>query len=93
MAKIKVEVDEKAYAVIRQSPEVENILTSIAENAVQRCGQGYQYKIRTYGNVKNGRPYGKFPTRIAVIIARTKAARLDNAKNNTILKAVFGIGN
>ncbi len=90
MAKIRIETDKKGYAKIRQSAEVEAILTDIAESAVQKCGKGYQYKIKGYNTTKGGKPYGKFPTRIAVIIARTKAAQIDNTKNNTILKAVFG---
>ena len=90
MAKIRIETDRKAYAQVRQSAEVEKILTDIAESAVQKCGRGYQYKIKRYDTIKGGKPHGKFPTRIAVIIARTKAAQLDNNKNNTILKAVFG---
>lgn len=90
MAKIRIETDRKGYAKVRQSEEVEEVLTEIAENAVRKCGQGYQYKIKSYSSTKSGKPYGKFPTRIAVIIARTKAAQLDNNKNNTILKAVFG---
>lgn len=90
MAKIRIEADRKGYAQIRQSAEVEKVLSDIAENAVQRCGQGYQYKIRRYDTTRGGKPYGKFPTRIAIIVARTKAAQLDNTRNNTILKAVFG---
>ena len=93
MAKIRIEPDRRGYAQVRQSAEVEDVLKSIAENAVQKCSQrsrGYQYKIKTYNSTKNGRPYGKFPTKIATIIARTKAAQKDNSENNTILKAVFG---
>lgn len=93
MAKIRIEPDRRGYAQVRQSAEVEDVLKSIAENAVQKCSQrsrGYQYKIKTYNSTRNGRPYGKFPTRIAVIIARTRAAQLENSRNNTILKAVFG---
>lgn len=90
MGKIRIEPNLKAYAQIRQSPEMRTILERTASDAVKRCGQGYQYKIKSYSKVRAGRPYGKFPTTIAVVIARTKKAQQDNLDNNTLIKAVFG---
>lgn len=90
MGKIRIEPNLKAYAQVRQSPEMRAILERTASDAVKRCGQGYQYKIKSYSKVRSGRPYGKFPTTIAVVLARTKKAQQDNLDNNTLIKAVFG---
>ena len=64
---------------LMQSPEMMNICKQYASNAQSRLGAGYEVTTHT------GR------TRVnAQIAATTYEARKENAKNNTIWKAVNG---
>ncbi len=76
--KVRIELNE---AAIRQqllkSPATEAMCKKYAEEIAGRCGEGYETK--TY----------KTPSRMAAkVYADSFPARIDNVKNNTLLKAV-----
>ena len=76
--KVMIELNQ---AAIRQqllkSPEILEICRNHAEEIAERCGDGYDTTAYTQ------------PTRIVVkVYADSFSARVDNMKNNTLLKAV-----
>lgn len=76
---IKVELNREAVRELLQSGEMQSICKSLADGIAGRAGTGYQ--VTTYT--------GK--TRVnASVMAATTAAKRDNLKNNTLLKAVKG---
>ena len=77
--KIKVELNSEAVRSLLQSSEMKTICQNLANGIASRAGSGYE--VSTYT--------GK--TRVnASVIAATSAAKRDNMKNNTLLKAVRG---
>ena len=79
MAKVKFELNKAGVRELMLSDEMESGLESIAGKILARLGDGYS--TNTF--------HGK--NRINVEVkADTYAARRDNMKNNTILKAVQG---
>ena len=62
-----------------QSAEMQSIVTDKASNIRNRCGDGYEIVSR----MGQSRASAK-------VSAETYAAKKDNSKNNTILKAVRG---
>ena len=75
----RIELNSEGVKSLLRSPEMMNVCKEYADNAQARLGDGYE--VTTYT--------GK--TRVnAQIAAETYAARKDNAKNNTIFKAVRG---
>lgn len=81
MGKPKMEVRLKRVGVRRllRSQEMMNVCTKYAFSAQNRLGDGYEVLYRTD------------KTRVvASVAAVTPAAIQDNAKNNTILKALGG---
>lgn len=77
MAKIKVKLNEKEVGKLLKSEAVKNELKKHADETVQALGSGYEastYIGKTRAN--------------ASIAAVTYKAKLENSKNNTILKAL-----
>jgi len=70
-------LNRSGVAELMKSNEMQSILTEKASGIRNRCGDGYEQDIRVGKNRAN-----------AMVRAATYQARLDNMKNNTILKAV-----
>ena len=76
---VKVELNDAGVRALLQSAEIKTQCKQLADGIAARAGTGYQ--VTTY----TGR------TRVnASVIAATNAAKRDNMKNNTLLKAVKG---
>lgn len=79
MAKVKIALNSAGVRALLKSPEMMEACKAHADAAASRLGNGYG--VSTYT--------GK--TRVnASIVAETYEARRENAKNNTILKALRG---
>ncbi len=77
MANLKVVLNRSGVKELMKSEEMMAICQELADNALSQCGNGYEVTTRV----------GK--TRVnAEIAAVSYSARKDNAKNNTILKAL-----
>lgn len=75
--KVVVELNSDAVLGLLKSPEIMGYCKELAEGIARRAGEGYE--VTTY----TGR------TRVnASVMAATNAAKRDNMKNNTLLKAV-----
>lgn len=73
----KVELNSNGVRELLQSKEMMDICSELANEARAKCGRGYEvttHKGRTRVN--------------AEIAAVTRRAKKDNAKNNTILRAL-----
>ena len=77
MSKFKFELDQAGVRALMQSPEMQSILKDKAGNAVNRLGSGYDSDIFVGKNRAN-----------AMVYADSFKARLENSRENTILKAV-----
>ena len=76
---VKIVLVEEGVRALLQSGEIKAQCKQLAEGIASRAGDGYE--VTTY----TGR------TRVnASVIAATNAAKRDNMKNNTLLKAVRG---
>ena len=76
---VKVELNSEGVRALLKSAEMKAFCKQLAEGIATRAGEGYQ--VSTYTG----------PTRVnASVIAATNAAKRDNMKNNTLLKAVKG---
>ena len=79
MANVKFELNSNGVRELLRSPEMMNICLDYAQKAQQSLGDGYEVTTHT----------GK--TRVnAMVSAESYAAKRENLKDNTILKAVFG---
>lgn len=77
MAKLKFELNRKGVKELMQSSEMKKIVDDYAEAAAESLGSGYSSNSRI----------GK--TRVvAEVTADTIKAKVDNSKNNTLLKAL-----
>ena len=77
--KIEIVLVSEGVQALLKSPEMMAQCKQLAQGIASRAGEGYQ--VTTYT--------GK--TRVnASVIAATNAAKRDNMKNNTLLKAVRG---
>lgn len=77
MAKLKVVLNKSGVRSLLKSAEMQSICEEYAQSACVRCGNGYEVSSHT----------GK--TRVnSMVFANTYQAKRDNAKNNTILKAL-----
>lgn len=85
MSKVKVEADFEGYSKLRNSPEIVEFMQSIADGAVAQLGEGYISTVRHYEG-GNGAP-GKA---VVNVYAESPAAKRENLRENTIIKAVFG---
>lgn len=79
MAKVKFELNRAGVRELLRSKEMMDICSEYANNAVGRLGNGYEVTTHTGVNRVN-----------AQVSAETFAAKRDNLKNNSIIKAVFG---
>lgn len=77
MSKFKFELNQAGVRALMQSPEMQSILKDKAGNAVNRLGSGYDSDIFVGKNRAN-----------AMVYADSFKARLENSRENTILKAV-----
>lgn len=79
MAKVKVSLNRAGVRELLQSEEMKSICMNYANNALSRLPDGYEVTVHIGTNRVN-----------AEVKAETFAARRDNLKNNSILKAVKG---
>ena len=79
MAQFKFELNREGVRELLRSKEMADICQEYAENAIGKLGDGYEVTTHTGTNRVN-----------AEVKAETFAARRDNLKNNSILKAVKG---
>lgn len=79
MAKLKFELNKSGVRNLLRSKEMMDICSEYANNALGRLGDGYEVSTYSGTNRVNAEVY-----------AETYAAKKENLKSNTILKAVFG---
>ena len=79
MAKLKFELNRDGVRNLLRSKEMMDICSEYANNALGRLGDGYEVSTYSGTNRVNAEVY-----------AETYAAKRENLKSNTILKAVFG---
>ena len=79
MAKVKVQLNSNGVRELLKSKEMMDICSEYANNALGRLGAGYEVSTHTGPNRVN-----------AQVSAESYAAKRENLKSNTILKAVFG---
>ena len=79
MAKVKFELNRQGVIELLKSKEMMDICTEYANNALARLGDGYEVNTYSGENRVN-----------AEVFAQSFAAKRENLKSNTILKAVFG---
>lgn len=79
MAKVTVKLNSSGVKEMLKSSEMLKICEEYANNALGRLGSGYKVTTMVGKNRVN-----------AEISAATYKAKKDNAKNNTILKALKG---
>lgn len=79
MAKVKFELNWQGVRELMKSKEMMDICSEYANNALARLGDGYEVNTYSGQNRVNAEVY-----------AQSFAAKRENLKSNTILKAVFG---
>lgn len=79
MAKVKFQLNRNGVRELLKSSEMQSICLDYANSALGRLGPGYEVSSHSGRNRVN-----------AEVKAETFAAKRDNLKNNTILKAVKG---
>lgn len=79
MASVRVELNREGVRELLRSQEMMNICSEYANNALNKLGDGYEVTTHTGSNRVN-----------AEVAAVTYAAKSENLKNNSIVKAVFG---
>lgn len=77
MSDFKIELNKESVRSLLKSGEMMAQCKELASGIQQRCGSGYAMDTHTGRNRVN-----------AMVYADDAAARRDNAKNNTILKAL-----
>jgi len=77
MAKNKFKLNQAGVGQLLKSAEMQKVLEKKATAIKNRCGDGYEHDVYVGKNRAN-----------AMVFADSSAAKRDNAKNNTILKAV-----
>lgn len=77
--KVEVELNSAGIQELLKSAEIESVCKEYADKVANRAGDGYEVNTQV----------GK--TRVnAMVYADSFAARKDNLKNNTLLKALGG---
>ena len=76
MGNFRLKLNSAGVRKLLRSSEMEEVCRQQAETIRGRCGEGYEVTTRTGKNRVN-----------ASVYAKTVAARQDNRRNNTILKA------
>jgi hypothetical protein len=79
MAKVKFVLNWQGVRELMKSKEMMDICSEYANNALARLGDGYEVNTYSGENRVNAEVY-----------AQSFAAKRENLKSNTILKAVFG---
>ncbi len=79
MANFKFVLNREGVRDLLRSKEMMDICSDYANSALGRLGSGYEVTTHTGANRVN-----------AQVAAETFAAKRENLKSNTILKAVFG---
>lgn len=77
MSNTKFKLNRSGVRQLLQSAEMQTILSDKANQALQRLGSGYKSDIYVGKNRANSKVY-----------AESFSAKLENSRNNTILKAV-----
>ena len=77
MSKTNIVLNRQGVRDMLRSDAAKQICGEYAQNILQRCGDGYAGDTFTGKNRVN-----------AMVYAQTRKAILDNAENNTILKAL-----
>lgn len=78
MAKVEITLNSAGVKELLKSEEIKAVCKEYADRAVQKLGDGYS------ANTYDGK------TRVnAEVVADSRQARAENAKSNTILKAVL----
>lgn len=80
MSKIKFVLNRKGVNQLLKSTEVQSSLDSIADNIQSKAGVGYEKNSYVGKNRAN-----------AMVYADSIKAKVDNSKNNTLLKAARSI--
>ena len=76
--KVKIELNRSAIRdQLLKSPEIKAVCEDYANKIASKCGDGYKVDTHSGANRIN-----------AMVYADTYKARLDNTRNNTMLKAV-----
>lgn len=81
MSKVKVELNREGVRALLRSQEMMDICSGYANRAVSSLGAGYEVNTYVGKNRVN-----------AEVAAVTSEAMQENLENNTILKAIGGIG-
>ena len=81
MAKVKIELNREGVRELLRSQEMMDACTEHANSALAKLGSGYEVTTHVGVNRVN-----------AEVAAVTYAAKSENLKDNTIIKAVFGNG-
>lgn len=81
MAKVKFELNLAGLNELMKSTEMAEVLNIAADQIVAKCGEGYE--------VERAHPISFVG--IASVRADTIEAKVDNRKNNTILKAAGSV--
>lgn len=77
--KLTVKLNSAGIRELLKSAEIQSVCKEQASNIANRCGAGYESDVRAGKN-----------RAVAEVKAVTYAAKRDNLKNNTLLKAVKG---
>lgn len=77
MSKFKFRLNQGSVGDMLKSVEMQNMLANKATDIRNRCGDGYEQDVYVGKTRAN-----------AMVKATSHKARRDNAKNNTLLKAV-----
>ena len=77
MSKVKFELNQKGVAELMKSAAMQDVLKGNASQIKNRVGEGYEQDIYVGKNRAN-----------AQVWAATNEARIENSKNNTLLKAM-----
>lgn len=86
MAKAKFKWRTAGFEEIRRSPEAVSLLQSRVEAAASACGDGY------VGSVVQGQGRGTLGRAIGTVFTDDFKAILDNARNNTLVRNMDGLG-
>lgn len=76
---VKIELNSQGVAELLKSPEMRGIIQELSDDCLARCGAGYKADVRTGSK----RVFG-------TVITDSTDARIDNSKNNTLLKSMKG---
>lgn len=79
MANFKFVLNREGVRELLRSKEMRDVCSDYANSALARLGSGYEVTTHTGANRVN-----------AEVAAETFAAKRENLRSNTILKAVFG---